>query len=162
MSKDKKMKSKTDLIIEKRPDGRLWTTIDGKDIALQIKPCFPWSYPQRYISLRDDEDDEIALIDDLSILESHSRKLVEQAIVATAFVMEVESIISHTEEFEVRSWDVQTKQGRRKFQTKRDSWPQTLPSGGLLIRDIAGDLFHIPEPNNMCQRSKKLIAPFID
>ena len=71
MSKDKKMKSKTDLIIEKRPEGRLWTTIDGKDIALQIKPCFPWSYPQRYISLRDDEDDEIALIDDLSILESH-------------------------------------------------------------------------------------------
>ena len=162
MSKNNEMKNKTDLIIEKRPDGRLWTTVDGKDIAIQVKPCFPWSYPKKYISLRDDNDNEIALIEDLSFLESHSRKLVEQAVTVTTFVMEIESVISHKEEFEVRSWEVQTKQGRRKFQTKRDSWPQALPNGGLLIRDIAGDLFHIPEPNNMDNRSRKLISPFID
>ena len=139
--------------------------VQGRQAVLaaeRVQACFPWTRPQKYISLRDDQGNEIALINDLDYLDASSRKLVRQALAETSFVMQIEAVLSRQEEFEVRTWDVRTKQGRRKFQTKRDAWPQALPDGGLLIRDIAGDLFYIASPHNMDHASKILLAPFID
>ena len=33
----------------------------------------------------------------------------------------------------------------RTFQTRLDHWPCELPGGGLLIRDVAGDLYYIAD-----------------
>jgi hypothetical protein len=30
-----------------------------------------------------------------------------------------------------------------RFQTPRDEWPREVPGGGLLIRDVAGELYFI-------------------
>lgn len=158
----KKTPKRIDIKIERRNDSRLWTVHNGKDVAIRVETCFPWSHPKKYISLRDDERNEIALIEDLDEMDSESADLVREALRETAFVMQIETVLSIQEEFEVRTWDVETKQGRRKFQTKRDAWPQTLPDGGLLIRDIAGDLFFIASPHNMDPASRKFLAPFID
>lgn len=150
------------LRIEKRRDGRLWTEYAGKAVALRVQSCFPWSHTRQYISLRDEEENEVALIEDLSRLEPESRRLIEQALAEAGFVMEIESVISLNEEFEIRSWHVQTKQGPRKFQTKRDEWSQVISGGGLLFRDVAGDLFYIRQPHTMDPASRKLLAAFID
>ena len=150
------------LRIEKRQDGRLWTQFRGKPVALRVYPCFPWSSPRRYISLRDDKDNEVALIKDLGEVESESRRLIEQALAESGFVMEIERVFSRDEEFEVRTWQVLTKQGPRKFQTKKDEWPQVLPDGALLIPDVAGDLFYIRDPHAMDATSRRCLAPFID
>ena len=155
-------KTKKSLKIERRTDGQLWTEHDGKDVVLHVQPCFPWTSPQQHISLRDDADNEVALISDLAEVDSTSRSLIEEALSETAFVMEVDAVIDRTEEFEIRTWEVQTKQGRRKFQTKRDEWPTTMPDGSLMIRDVAGDLFRVSEPKAMDTKSRKYLAPFID
>jgi hypothetical protein len=42
------------------------------------------------------------------------------------------------EDFEIRCWKVQTRQGRRTFQTSRDSWPRKMPNGDFLVQDMAG------------------------
>ena len=143
-------------------DGRLYIGIKGKDVAVHVKPCFPWSCPEGYLSLRDDEDNEMVLIEDLKMLDDNSRKCLEQALLDTVFVIRINKVVSCKEEFEVRTWEVVTQQGPRKFQTKRDAWPRILPQGKLLIEDVAGDLYSIDDPYSMDAHSRKQLASFID
>ena len=79
-----------------------------------------------------------------------------------SLIIEITKVISCSEEFEVRTWDVETQQGPRKFQTKRDAWPRILPEGKLLIKDVAGDLYCIHAPHRMDAHSRKQLASFID
>lgn len=151
-----------ELKIEKRPDGLLQTKHKGADVVVQAQTCFPWSNPSQYISLRDENGNEIAIITSLTDLSEDSRRVVEESLVESAFVMEIEAVLSRAEEFEIRTWQVRTKQGPRKFQTKRDEWPTTMPDGSLMIRDVAGDLFRVSEPKAMDTKSRKYLAPFID
>jgi len=90
-----------------------------------------------------------------------SRAAIERALAEAGFVLEITGITAVTEDFEIRSWQVQTRQGSRRFQTMLDDWPRHLPGGGLLIRDLAGDLFFIEDPNAMDESSFKLLWAFI-
>ena len=64
------------------------------------------------------------------------------------FVFEVTRVNEVEEEVEIRHWQVETRQGTRSFQTRLDDWPRALPGGGFLIRDVAGDLYRLPEPGD--------------
>ena len=141
--------------LERRCDGQLWlTTDDGETTAVRISRCFPWSARSRFISLRDDERRERWLIENPETLDlagalarigAHEWQLdltptvehllaegatLEDALVEADFVLELTSIASIDEEIEIRCWDVETSQGRRRFQTRRDDWPRRVPGGG--------------------------------
>lgn len=148
--------------LERRPDGRLWATRDGKSSAVSVARCFPWSAPGRFISLRDAERREFCLVAEPADLDEASRQALEQALIEADFVLEIEGIVSVREEIEIRSWEVMTRQGARRFQTKRDDWPRVLSDGGILIRDVAGDLFHIRDPDRLDAGSRGLLEAFVD
>lgn len=148
--------------LERRADGQLWILRAGQSCAVNIARCFPWSARARFISLRDDEKQEVCLIDDPATLDSDSRATLEHALIEADFVLEVERIHDIDEEIEIRCWDVTTSQGRRRFQTKRDDWPRIVPGGGVLIRDVAGDLYYIKEPAELDQPSQALLDAFVD
>ena len=71
---------------------------------------------------------------------------LERALAEASFVLEVRRVDSVEEEVEIRQWKVETRQGPRSFQTHLDDWPRVLPMGGLLIRDVSGDLYRLPDP----------------
>jgi hypothetical protein len=144
------------------PDGRLLAVIDGEPIPVRLRQCFPWSEPRQYLSLRDDEDQEVALVEDPATLAPESREVLEQALAEAGFVLEVVRVLSIEEEVEIRQWVVETRHGRRNFQTHLDDWPRALPLGGLLIRDVAGDLYLLAEPGKMDRRSRELLWAFVD
>jgi hypothetical protein len=127
-----------------------------------VRRCFPWSEPAKFISLRDDENVEIALVEDPAGLDESSRRVLEQALAAAGFVLEVTRVISIEEEIEIRHWKVETRQGGRTFQTRLDDWPRLLPGGGVLIRDVAGDLYHVPAPGELDRKSRELMYAFVD
>jgi hypothetical protein len=77
-------------------------------------------------------------------------------------VLEVTRVLSIEEEVEIRHWVVETKHGRRSFQTHLDDWPRALPMGGLLIRDVAGDLYRLAAPGQLDRRSRELLWAFVD
>ena len=136
--------------------------VGGRTVSVRLRQCFPWSEPQRHLSLRDDEDDEVAFVDDPAALAPASRAALEQALAEAGFVLEVTRVVSIDEEVEIRQWTVETRQGRRLFQTHLDDWPRVLPAGGLLIRDVAGDLYRLPAPPAMDARSRELLWAFVD
>jgi hypothetical protein len=149
------------LQIDRSSDGQLIVVIDGKPVAARAVKCFPWSEPQRFISLRDDKNNELMLVNDLAQLDPASRKALELALLESGFVLEIIRIDSIEEEYEIRNWKVVTKQGARTFQTERDAWPRAVPGGGLLVRDVAGDLFHV-QPESLDAASRKLIWALVD
>jgi hypothetical protein len=142
--------------------GRLLAQMDGEWVPVRLRLCFPWSEPNRYVSLRNDEDDEIAFVERPSALDAVSRHALHQALAEAGFVLEVERVIEVREEVEIRNWVVETAQGRRTFQTHLDDWPRTLPAGGLLIRDVAGDLYRISEPGALDRVSQQILWAFVD
>ena len=151
-----------DLELRGTPDGRLIAVVDGAPVAVRLRQCFPWSEPHRHLSLRDAEDREVALVEEPAALaDAESRQALEAALAEAGFVLEVTRIVSIEEEVEIRQWRVETTQGPRSFQTHLDDWPRALPLGGLLLRDVAGDLYRL-EPRTMDARSRELLWAFVD
>lgn len=146
----------------RRSSGRLIAVVEGRAVLVRLRQCFPWSEPNRHLSLRDEDDEEIALVEDPASLEPESRRALEEAVAEAGFVLEVVRVLSIEEEVEIRQWKVETKYGPRSFQTHLDDWPRTLPMGGLLIRDVAGDLYLLAAPEKLDRRSKELLWAFVD
>lgn len=150
------------LALEQRADGRLWAVRGGDARPVVVRRCFPWSRSERYVSLRDDQHREVALIKDPAELPEASRAALENALAEAGFLFQVTRVHSVDEEVEIRHWRVETRQGERLFQTRLDDWPRALPGGGFLLRDVAGDLYRLPEPARLDPKSRELLWAFVD
>ena len=150
------------LTLARRTDGRLWAVKDGVEQAVVVRRCFPWSEPARFVSLRDDDEEEFALVTNPEELDAASRWALEAALVDAGFVFHVTRVLEIEEEVELRHWRVETEQGARSFQTRLDDWPRVLPPAGLLVRDVAGDLYHLADPGGMDRHSRGLLWAFVD
>ena len=150
------------LTLEWRADGSLWAIRDDGERAVSVRRCFPWTEPTRHLSLRDTDEEEFAFVRDPADLDARSRAALEMALAVAGFVFEVTRVLEIEEEVEIRRWRVETRQGPRTFQTRLDDWPRTLPHGGLLIRDLAGDLYHLARPAALDKQSRMLLWAFVD
>lgn len=150
------------LRLERRSDGRLWARRGPQARPVRVCRCFPWSQPDRMISLRDEDDEEFGWVPDPAGLDPDSRRALMEALAEAGFVLEVTRVIECEEEVEIRRWRVETRQGARSFQTRRDDWPVALPGGGWLVRDVAGDLFLVRDPERLDARSRALLWAFVD
>ena len=150
------------IALKNHGDGRLVAVVGERTVPVKLRQCFPWSEPTRHISLRDTEDKEVALIDAPASLDAESRQALELALAEAGFVLEVTRVLEIEEEIEIRQWTVETQQGDRSFQTHLDDWPRMLPGGGLLIRDVAGDLYRLADPKRLDKKSRALLWAFVD
>src|SRR4029079_15157473 len=96
-------------------DGRLLAEVAGRKVPVRLRQCFPWSEPRRHLSLRDDKDREVVLIDDPALLAPESRRALEDALAAAGFVLVVVRVLDVDEEVEIRHWKVETLHGPRSF-----------------------------------------------
>ncbi len=155
-------KPAAEIRLEWRADGSLWAMRGDEERAVAVRRCFPWSEPARHLSLRDTDEEEFAFVRDPADLDQRSRAALERALAVAGFVLEVTQVLEIEEEVEIRRWRVETQQGPRTFQTRLDDWPRTLPHGGLLIRDLAGDLYHLGRPEALDRQSRELLWAFVD
>jgi uncharacterized protein DUF1854 len=140
---------------------RLW--LRRGETPIRVKPvrCFPWSAPGELVSLRDEAGGEQLLVERLADLDALSARALETALLGTGFVLEVQSVDSIEEDYEIRIWHTETRHGRRTFQTRLDEWPWASPDGGHLVRDLAGDLFRIPPIDSLDDRSRDLLWAYV-
>ena len=150
------------LALEQRRDGRLWALLAERAAPVKLRRCFPWTFPERYISLQTDENEELAFVSDPNELDAASQAALSQALSEAGFVFLIQRVHSVEEDFELRCFKVETPQGPRAFQTALDSWPRETPDGGLLIEDVAGDVFRIEDPSTLDPRSRELLWELVD
>lgn len=148
------------LVLSWGADGQLWAERGDRRAAVVVHRCFPWSDPSRYISLRGWNGEEFAFVRDTSELDRSSRAALESALAVAGFLLEITIVEDISEEGEVLNWVVGTRQGARRFQTRRGEWPVKMAGGGLLIHDLAGDIYHIPDPEALDPVSRKRLWPY--
>jgi hypothetical protein len=102
------------------------------------------------------------MVDDPAALDDASRGALERALGIAGFVLEVIRVVDIDEEVEIRQWSVETASGARSLQTHLDDWPRVLPDGGLLIRDVAGDLYKLGAPRSLDRKTRELLWAFVD
>ena len=150
------------MLLEIDESGQLFVSVDDSPVPVRVRQCFPWSEPHRHLSLRDASDREIVLVDDPAALDDVSRSAIDRALAIAGFVLEVTRVLEIEEEVEIRQWSVETTSGPRSFQTHLDDWPRALPDGGLLIRDVAGDLYKLGAPNTLDRKTRDVLWAFVD
>ena len=148
------------LVLTRGADGQLWAELGGRRAAVVVRRCFPWSDPLRHISLRDRHQREFAFVGDASELDRASRATLESALAVAGFLLEITVVEDVSQEVEIRNWVVGTRQGARRFQTRLDDWPVEIAGGGLLIHDLAGDVYHVPDPEALDPASRKWLWPY--
>lgn len=162
MNVDSAERAEHHLRLERRVDGRLWAARNGQRRPVSVRRLFPWSGAGTHVSLRDDENQEFAFVAESAGLGPESVEVLDDALRMAGFVLEVTRVLEVDEEIEIRVWRVETRQGPRVFQTRLDDWPRELPGGGILIRDVAGDLYHVPDPDALDRRSRETLWAFVD
>src|SRR2546428_8353546 len=121
------------LTLERRADGRLWAARGDVERAVWVRRCFPWSEPARFVSLRDDEDREFALVRDPAELDPASRRVLEEAMVAAGFVFEITRVMAIEEEVEIRHWRVGSRPGGAGEHTPAIHSPSDIACRPLLV-----------------------------
>src|SRR3989442_8165187 len=134
------------LTLERRADGRLWAVRGDSARAVWVRRCFPWSDPERFLSLRDDAEEEFALVRDPAELDAESRGVLEAALVAAGFVFAITRVVAIDEEVEIRHWRGGTRPGGRAFSTRLVGPARRLAPGDPLIFCAAGGPSHPPPP----------------
>ena len=148
--------------LERRSDGRLWAVSATGASAVEVARCFPWTAPDRFLSLRDEHGVEQCFIAELGELDPGSRAALRASLARAGFVLEITRILAVEEDFELRSFRVETAQGPRSFQTALDAWPRELETGGLLLQDVYGDLYRLSVPAMLDRKSRDLLRAFLD
>lgn len=148
--------------LERRSDGRLWVVTASSASPVEVARCFPWTAPDRFLSLRDEKGEEQCFIAELTELDPRSRAALRASLDRAGFVLEITRILAVQEDFELRSFRVETAQGPRSFQTALDAWPRELETGGLLLQDVYGDLYRLSSPATLDRKSRDLLRAFLD
>lgn len=149
-------------ILRRGADGTLSALRAGAWVSARVVRCFPWSLPGEWYSIRDEAGEELFLLRSTEELDTASRRALEESLAESGFIFDITAVHSQTEESELRRWEVDTLQGRRVFQTGIEEWPTRLPAGGILLKDVAGDLYRIESPAALDAASRKWIWSFID
>ncbi|MCG9895605.1 MAG: DUF1854 domain-containing protein [Fimbriimonadaceae bacterium] len=141
------------------PEGRLRAELDG-ECWLQVRPVWasPMTHPNRYLALLDGRDREICMVTDLSELDPETRDVVVKELDRRYLTSVVTGIISCTTEFGATYWKVNTDRGDREFVTQslqeNALW---MSETQLLIVDVDGNRFEIPDTECLDVRSRKLL-----
>ena len=150
-------------VLRTAADGRLHVHVDGRCVPVRLRQCFPWSEPGLHLSLRDDEDREVAIVDD----PADARRRVAARARAGARRGGVRARGDPRAGYRRRSRDPavdgrDTSRGRGRSRRTSTIGRATLPNGGLLIRDVAGDLYRLAAPESMDKKSRELFWAFVD
>ncbi len=143
-------------------DGRLSIVNARGEAPVELTRCFPWSAPGHSLSLRDTSGEERAFILDPDELDPASRAALDETIEHAGFVLDVVGIVAVDEDFELRTWQVETNRGFRRFQTPLDAWPRKVGEHTLVLEDVYGDLYRIRDPARLDTRSRALLFAFED
>ena len=143
-------------------DHQLCCEVNGKSRPVDVHRLFPWTEAERFFSLRASDGEEVALVTDILELPVGSRAAMTMALKQSGFYFEITNINAVEEEYELRHWNVETRQGPRIFQTALDEFPRELPDGGLLIEDIQKDIYVIHSPSALSEPGRTILWAFVD
>ncbi len=143
--------------------GFLRATIDDRTyLDVSLVRAFPLSYSDRYIGVLSGRLDELGVIEDPTKLDEESQRAIEQELSRRYFSTFITKVHSISEEFGASYWSVATNRGTRNFVAKglRDN-VAFLGDGRVLIVDVDGNRYEIPNLNDLDEESRSMVLRVI-
>ena len=124
-------------------------------------PCFPLQSVRSHISVINEKGKEVLFITDLGDLERKDRRAVEEALKTYGKNLEIQSIVSIEEDYELRKFSVVLAGGKKRtFFTPLDEWP-SVSCKSVNFEDIAGDIYTISDIEVLDQKSLSTLSTYI-
>ena len=125
---------------------------DARDV--RIRRAFPWSDPDRYISIRSSEGKELELIENLAELRAEQRQLIREQLGKWAFVPVITRIIGIDMRFGFQQWKVETDRGPVEFRVQEREDIRFLGDGRFSVKDVDGCVYELPSLSQLDERSR--------
>lgn len=135
-----------DFILFRSDSGGLRLTLkdDRSFVRVKARRCFPFSIPNRFVSLRDGNDEEIGIIADLADLSKEYRRWLEEDLHIRYFTPRVTAIKSIRYRPGGVEWHIDTDRGSKRIMTKsvHDTMSELEP-GRYIITDVEGNRYEL-------------------
>jgi hypothetical protein len=135
----------------------------GRDDAVDVRlrRAFPWSAPDRYVSVRDAEGKELLLIDSLEPLDVGRRTVIERALGDASFVPRIISVQDVDVRFGYQQWKVTTDRGPVEFRVQEREDIRFMPDGRFRIKDADGTVYELVRLEELDEASRRAVEPLI-
>lgn len=124
--------------------------------------AFPFQMPEEYISVQDEDGREYGIIRRLSDFDGNGREIIEKSLKRKYFCPEIKKIHSLKEQFGYSAWVVDTDIGKQELVIK-DTFGSIIrvSESYLVIMDISGNRYVIPDVNALDKKSYKKIELYL-
>ena len=149
--------------IVKTEKGRLELHRDGRvEPVGSIVSAFPLTGPGAMVSLRDEEGDEIGILDNVARLDPASREVMKGELERSYFMPVISDIVDIREELGVVTWEVETDRGPRTFQVRnvRQSI-RKMANRRLVIKDVDGNRYEVRDWLGLQPLAQKLLQIYL-
>ncbi len=131
-------------------------------VWVTAKASFPWTHPEEFISLVNEEAEELLMVESLEDHVLEVRKALKRSLAEAGFCFEILKITGVEERLDLREWQVETQSGPRVFHTKVSHWPTVLDNGQVFVRDLHGDIYRIIDPESLDSKSQERLSALAD
>jgi hypothetical protein len=114
----------------------------------------PLTRPSEFISLQDEEGEEIGILADLSQLDAESRRAVESELDTHYLKVRVRSIKHVESKNGLISWQLDTDYGPRQVHVRDRQHIRPLPDGRTILLDIYDARYEVPPRDQLDERSR--------
>jgi hypothetical protein len=114
----------------------------------------PLTAPDSFISLQDEEGEEIGVIEDLDPLDRDSRRILQEELDLVYLKPQVEAILKVDVRQGLISWSLKTSLGPRTVYVRDRSDIRPLPDGRIVLTDVHGARYEIPPIETLDDRSR--------
>ena len=153
-----------DLKLFHEPKDRLRLTVEGDRSYPTVRPAWsaPLSHPRHYLSLLDGKGKEIVMIPDPEELSPESLAAVKLELRRRYLTATVTTITDARVEFGATYWNVETDRGPRDMVTQNlQENAVWLSDSHILLLDVDGNRFEIPDIDALDARSRDFIASIL-
>ncbi|HBN85873.1 MAG TPA: DUF1854 domain-containing protein [Clostridiales bacterium] len=150
-------------VFSKTPGGFLSLHYNDKEYKrINVHRTFPFTRPNKYISVSDADKNEIGFILDMDELSRDHREIIDEELSVRYFTPEILKVNQIKEEFGYYYWDVETSSGSRKFTVQGGhSNMKTIDEIHLLIIDVDGNRYKVEDVTKIDSKYLKLIGALI-
>jgi len=129
---------------------------------IAVHRCFPFTQPEQFLSIRDEEQNELGLVRSLSDLSEEAAALLREQMDLRYFLPQIIKVNSIKDEYGYSYWDVVTDKGGCRFTCRTGGNTVAKPSENrLMVTDINGNRFELADITKLTPKEMKMIDLYI-
>ena len=124
--------------------------------------AFPFDLPSLYISVQDENEEEIGLIKDLALFEKESSDLINYELLRKYYIPKIQKILSLKETRGFSYWKTTSDAGELNF-TLQDTYRSISRVGEdrAFITDVSGNRYEIESIEALDSKSRKKLEIYL-